>query len=271
MGINTGIKTNVAALNSTKQVNIGFNQTGYLQSLSSGLKLNKAVDLTSDVNVPPLSSSPEDDNYCTQSEELEEDQSLGFGFGLDQPYAYKGGSIIINDKNIPESYALNPEYWKAINVYNKSNNTTITEIVPSDAYKETGLRVFVQGESISIGQFFYYNPNDSKCYIYRNTDTNRNHIDRILGVCVLDAINNKFFGLTYGLVNFNGSSYDIGKNYYIGNEGYWIHEFPIDGSSNVRVPIGRPIDEHTMYLNIREAVVLTEENGNEGTPSQLIP
>lgn len=194
--------------------------------------------------------------YCDFLTSLGSNQFVSNNVSLAEPCYYNGGSIEIFNKPIPEAYALNPEYWKILNVYSKATNSNTTVLLPSEIAAANGVRVYTEGETILPGQLFYFDPADSKCYIYKNTDTNQNHIDHIVGFCILPAIDDKFLGVYGGAVNFDAETYVIGKNYYVDANGYATATIPVTPGT-VKLPIGKGIDAKTIFLNIQEPKLLS--------------
>lgn len=234
---------------------IAQNQAAYNNQKIIGLKDKNLTALTTSKLVSGASSTVGDNGYCEFLTSLGSNQFVSNEVKLADPYYYNGGSIEIFNKTIPESYALNPEYWKILNVYSKDTNSNTSVMLPSEIAAANGVRVYEQGETILPQQLFYYNPADSKCYIYKNTDVNPTHLDYIVGFCILPAIDNKFFGVYGGAVNFDAETYVIGKNYYVGSDGYPTATIPITPGT-VKLAVGKGIDTKTIFLNIQEPKIL---------------
>lgn len=234
---------------------IGTNLAAHNAQNKAGLKKIESLAInTTKVKAAP-SATVGAAGYCDFLTSLGSNQFVSNNVSLAEPYYYNGGSIEIFNKTIPESYALNPEYWKILNVYSKDTNSNTTVLLPSEIAAANGVRVYTEGETILSGQLFYFNPADSKCYVYKNTDVDQTHIDHIVGFCILPAIDDKFLGVYGGAVNFDANTYVIGKNYYVDDSGYATATIPVTPGT-VKLPIGKGIDTKTIFLNIQEPKLL---------------
>jgi hypothetical protein len=234
---------------------VSTNATTYNSQKELGLKASSLTALTTAKLQAEPSATFGDAGYCDFLKSLGSNQFVSNNVSLAKPYYYNGGSIEIFNKTIPEVYALNPEYWKILNVYSKDTNSNTTVLLPSEIAAANGVRVYTEGETILPGQLFYFDPTDSKCYIYKSTDTDQNHIDHIVGFCILPAIDDKFLGVYGGAVNFDADTYVIGKNYYVDDSGYATATIPATPGT-VKLPIGKGIDTKTIFLNIQEPKLL---------------